>query len=344
MYEYFENECEEQVKFDAAKIAEEQLNLNKLTVPAYYKDKNEHERTKKILEDVGYKSITLALGHKKFNSFPYGYEALKNLHKFCLANNKISPKLFDDTQLVVCTRLYHLVDAAIILKDIMSIRHKAAFELWLRRVYIPSCKYLTKSIVHRSSNHGAWGYLGLAMAYTYLNDQNALEGVSRGLKKHLKSIGKQPWYTRIFGKYTIGKAEFWVENIRTKSGLYYTYYHTIPLLKLYEVLFENGIPSNDILDTVEKLTTQIYMYASGIENWPFMKQSKIIGIKQLQQLIFPSAKTFRELTVGGKSSTLFERLDYIIGTDQYVDRYESSQPINQDGPYRHNSVRIELGL
>jgi hypothetical protein len=343
MNEYFKPECEAQVNNQVIVEIVKNLNVQKLQVPAYYKDKKQHELSKSLLESLGYKAETLALGYIVFKEEDYKVAAINTIVSWCNKNTSIRPKMLDDTQLVICSRLVHLVFAAKYLKSEMSPEEISTISQWINKIFIPSCEYLTKSIWHRTSNHGAWGLLGLAAAYDFLGNQSEINKISSKVLSHIKSATKQPWYTKVFGKYTSGKSEYWVENIRTKSGLYYTYYHTAPILKLVEILSSNGINVTSIADSIKPIIDQLYLYATDTETWPYMKQSGIPGIKQLQQLIFPSAKEFRDLFPNGKSAVLFYAATVVYSTRKYLP-WISDEPLNQDGPWRHSSVLKEHGL
>lgn len=343
MNEYFKPECETQLQNQVIVEILRELNPQKLQVPPYYKDKTKHEKIKSLLEKLGYKAETLALGYLKFKEESHKFTAISTITSWCKKNTGYKPKLLDDTQLVICSRLVHLVFAANYLKSEMSPSEISDITNWLNKIFIPSCKYLTTSIWHRTSNHGAWGLMGLAAAYQFTDNQSEMNGLLPKAHSHLKKAKKQPWFTKIFGKYTKGKEEYWVENIRTKSGLYYTYYHTAPLLKLSEILSSVGVDVKPLVDQLKPIVDQAFEYATDNEAWPYMKQSNIPGIKQLQQLIFPSEKEFRDLFPNGKSAVMFYAATVIYSTRKYLP-WISTEPLNHDGPWRHSSVLKELGL
>ena len=339
MNKYLNNACEA-IYNNGGLNTQTILNLRKLQVPAAYRNKDAHNEAKAILEGIGYDCVTMALGSKVYDNSEYENFAIKYITDFCSKNTELSPKFLDDTHLVVCTRLFHLVDASVMLKDKMTYDQIALVSEWIRSIYIPSCKKKLDSVIYKHSNHAAWALLGLGISYKFFGETDNITKLIRDVEKNLKqSTGKQPFLTKIFGKYTSNKDEYWIENIRANMGLYYTYYHTIPLVRLNMLFEENGDNTQNIRETLKAITDQIFSYAKGDDVWKY-KQTSIPILKQIQQLIFPSSDSFRELTPGGKSSVLFEMLD----TGEYLDWYKNQLPLNQDGAYRHSTIRKELKL
>lgn len=343
---FFKTECESQLNNDIIKEIESVVSIEKLYSPAFYKDQSNHEKAKSLIEELGYKCETLALGFKKFGITSYRDECISTLIDWCSRNKGYKKSFMGDTQLVICSRLSHLVFAANILKEDMTTDELIIVSQWVNNVYIKAAKYLTKSFFHKTSNHGAWGLMGLAAAHDFLGDtvkDPQLIKILHSTEKHLKRATKQPFWTRIFGKYTSGKKEFWVENMRTLSGVYYTYYHCAPTLKLIEILSNNEIDASSIENVIKPIVAQLFKYATEEETWPYMEQSKIFGIKHLQQLIFPSGKEFRPLYPNSKSAIMFDVYDYMYSTDNHQSWILHDDILNVDGPWRHHKIQFELG-
>jgi len=286
--------------------------MKTMSIPAYYKNKEESEKARAYLEDLIHQIMSIVLSGKTSENLNQKVSELFSID--------FKPKFLDDTKFVVVSR-YHVAITAMQIwqykfatgKD-CELLHTATLsrvENFLTHTYLPYCKSLQDSLLHKYSNHGALGLMGECIAYKYIIH-------------HRKNIAVQPWYkarlhacaekldkrvrkavlrkNRWCGK----KGELWVENLRNKKGLYYTYLHLGALLRTMVTLTgEREKISDETLDKLHKAYQSYLNYFYDPDCWPYMDATKIPVLRQLQKLIFPSDK-FIKPRIEGKEGALMD--------------------------------------
>ena len=212
------------------------------------------------------------------------------------------------------------------------------------------CGKLLKSILHKHSNHGALAIMGKIIALKFLlrNDRtlvlkqknyyaDELSKMPKILEKHLEKAiitKRKSWLGT--------RGEFWIENLRTKSGLYYTYLHLAACTRAMVALslFGRYTPSDRARELIYMSYMKYKSYFEGPQLWPHMNQTWIPILRQLQKLIFPSEKEFKEPRRLGKEGA-FMNIIYkkVFDVDGYP--YDVPHTFTELGPFPYSTFFIE---
>lgn len=319
--------------------------MKKMSIPAYYRDKEGRESATVLLENKIREIMTIIL---RGETNQYLNKKVQSLFSI-----EFDPKFLDDTRFVVVSR-YHVAITAMQIwqakyatgKDCELI-HSAttrSVENFICKTYIPYCQSLQKSILHKYSNHGALALMGECIAAKYMKHHCKNLNLRRQFKNDFpqfaKKLEKRASRAILTKKCWLGeRGEFWVENLRNKKGLFYTHLHLGALLRTMvtissEIMYPNDInPRKKLEDrTLEKLHSAYKTYVNYFydpDSWPYMDRTKIPVLRQLQGLIFPADK-FLAPRDGGKEGALMD-----VCTNKI---YPLSSP-----PFQHNIVYQELG-
>ncbi len=305
------------------------------SVPAYYRDKEGHERAKNILQEIGQKCLSMALADNGDSSY---LEANK------IFNLDFCPKFLDDTHLVVVSRCHPIITAAQILrqKNISQPYFFSGLISWLHETYIPYCDKLIYGFRHSFSNHGALGLMGKVIALSFLyryykdvSDFPNLFRVTRKLNWCLKS-----WKLRVlfsilknnFWKWN--KHEVWIENLRNSKGMYYTGLHLGALLRCY-VSFRNVS-----LECSFKAIARLFFagkkfqdYCKNPDSWPYKQPTKIWGLKWLQNLLLPSGGEMVLPRKDGKEGNVIEAFRIFADFINVFDWVSDIESFDHEGPF-----------
>jgi hypothetical protein len=287
------------------------MDLKKFHVPNYYKDKKGREYATNYLENLSYGALRSILIDKDIE------QCLRQIAK--LVDIRFKPKFLDDTVFVVVSRLHPAITAVRFIRQYhfkeLTVPQQyiiLKFVEYLDETYIPFCRKLQKNIFHRFSNHGAIGIMGESIAQQLFMDISVYKTTEETKKQLLKLRKKVNRHIEFVIK---KNGEIWVENLRNKKGLYYTYLHLAAILRakmVLEGLFFNehvNLPKADL-----KFATAIVKYLEyyiAPEIWPYMEPTKIPILRQLQKLIFPSDK-FIAPRPDGKEGAFVDFINKVI--------------------------------
>jgi hypothetical protein len=286
--------------------------MKTMSIPAYYRDKKGSEEARAYLENLTSQIIEAILTGS----------TSQNLNKLVseLFSIEFKPKFLDDTKFVVVSR-YHVAITAMQIwqyKHMANQSHELLHSATIRKVedflthtYLPYCKSLQEGLFHKYSNHGALALMGECIATKYLMHHSVnrqaqayykakLSNCSRKFAKrvHKDILSKKRWVGE--------KGEFWVENLRNKKGLYYTYLHLAAMLRTMVTLMNERFAMSDKIKEDMHMAYQSYLnYFYDPESWSYMEPTKIPVLRQLQKLIFPADK-FVAPRIKGKEGALMD--------------------------------------
>jgi hypothetical protein len=274
-----------------------------VSIPAYYKNKKKREEitahieglTRQIMEAMVSNKNDLELNKALMGLFSIDYK----------------PKFLDDTRFVVVSR-YHVAITALAWwqkkgkdKTPRQLIHPATIEKvvkFIKSTYLPMCEHLMTNLFHKYSNHGAIACAGKIIALKYLIEYDdsltpwgrstieyKLKKMPKVLEKRAKRAisRKDGWFAK--------KGEIAVENLRNKSGLFYTYLHLSYLFRAMVSLDNSNYKPTGKTKEILRIGYDKYAeYFVEPQKWKYLDRTKIPILRQLQQLIFPSGKEFRE--------------------------------------------------
>jgi hypothetical protein len=310
-----------------------------ISIPSYYKDKKGREEVTARLETLIDKIIDGTLS---------GDSSELNNNARELFSLKFDPKFLDDTKFVVVSR-YHVaitameiwsrkyqsnLDGPIFLLDTLS-----KVSSFIKETYLPYCRDIQKSILHKHSNHGALGLMGETIALKYMSANMPAHRAfaSQGLVSCQKKLTKRIEKSIIKKDCWLGKEnEIWVENLRNKKGLYYTYLHLAALIRTSVTLNNAGYPIDNRFSR-NRLYTAFLLYSKYYygKEWPYMDRTKIPILRQLQGLIFPADK-FIAPRPEGKEGAFMDVVSNKVFFDA-VPSFETSKRFRELGPFPYHS-------
>jgi hypothetical protein len=287
-----------------------------LDVPAYYEDADGHEEMKRILTEDGFAAYALALAYQLAESNEerdrYADQAIVILHAWASINNRTSGP---DGALVMMYRGVHLVYAA----DLVG-RYESADATWLT-----DFRWWVDHVIREGSreekedanNHGDWGTLGAVVAAAFLEEPGNVEAEAfRICDRIFESIDDN--------------GELPLENLRTNSGIWYTYFALAAMTVAIHVV-RNTI-GMDILDPsaparqeMRNALDSLFFYSLYPDQWPYELPAGPEG--WLHQMLYPCAD---ELEVGAPSSwpgNLFEIMSAEYDVAEWAEWVEPYRPI-----------------
>lgn len=154
------------------------------------------------------------------------------------------------------------------------------FNKYINNIFIPVCK----RIKDRSNNFGAWGLCGLVLANDYLDNEKELDKLENSI---IQFIGNHcaAKDLKLLGINLYQKDEFFRENLRNNSGIYYTFFTLDALTRAGHYYYIKG--KSSIMILLEKAIKKHFDYCLDPALWPY-KKSKNIIIKNIQDALFPS--------------------------------------------------------
>jgi hypothetical protein len=280
-----------------------------MSIPAYYRDKEGREKATAYLENIIRQIMDAVVAGESGHNVNALFGELFSI--------KFKPRFLDDTRFVVVSR-YHVVITAMQIwqykyganktHDLIHTATLSKIDHFIRETYLPYCEHLLGSVFHKHSNHGALAMMGKCIALKYLKHH----GLHKSNYHHRLVLAGREFEKRV-GKAVLSKDrwcgkrnELWVENLRTKSGLYYTYLHLAALTRTKLTLEAESIAisykaNNELLDAVR----QYQNYFFSPESWPYRKMM-MWPLSILQKIIFPSSKTFKAPRYEGKEGAFMD--------------------------------------
>jgi len=307
-----------------------------MSIPAYYRDKEGREKATAYLEERIRQIMEIILTGQTSENLNQKVSELFSIN--------FEPKFWDDTRFVVVSR-YHVAITAMQIwqykfstgKDceILHTATVAKIENFITHTYLPYCKSLQEGLFHKYSNHGALGLMGECIAHKYIIHHRGNVAIQPYHKARLhacvKKITKRAKKAILNKDRWCGKKnEIWVENLRNKKGLYYTYLHLGALLRTMVTLTNEreNLP-NETLDVLHQAYQSYLNYFYSPEDWPYKDATKIPILRQLQKLIFP-ADEFVTPRIEGKEGAFMDVCANKI--------YTVSSP-----PFQYHKTYQELG-
>ncbi len=138
---------------------------------------------------------------------------------------------------------------------------KGRFKAWVEKVYRPGAQ----ALYSEQNNQGAWGLLGCAMADVILG---------RPTGKHIYR------YVEFISQATDDVGKMKTEILRSNSGMYYSYFALLPLLRLAI-----------LLDADEWMLLPplkwLWQYVEHPDTWPYKLKPGLRGL--IQRMVHPCA-------------------------------------------------------
>jgi hypothetical protein len=247
-------------------------------VPAYYVDEEAHMAAKQCLVDDGNAAYALALAYQlaedDMERMQFADKAVEILDAWASVNVSVSGA---DGDLVMMYKGIHLLYAAdlVLRYEEWSETGRAAFLLWVRGVFLASAEAKKND----RNNHGDWGTLGAIAGAAILGD-------TTGVADEIERIR-----TRIAGNID-GSGELPQENLRTNSGMWYTYFALAPMtagaqvgrnilgVNLYDYVTPEGRSIRLALD-------RLFFYCLDPGAWPHKLPDGIAG--EIWRTLYPCA-------------------------------------------------------
>jgi len=135
------------------------------------------------------------------------------------------------------------------------------FEAWVKNVYRPGAE----AIYPRYSNWGAWGLLGCTLSDIILKWDRS-SNIFR--------------FNQLISKATDDHGALWIEEGRTNSGIWYSYFTIAPILRVAQLLPVDKYMLYDPL-------CWLWQYVVNPQSWPYKPKTGIWGF--IQNIFKPHA-------------------------------------------------------
>jgi hypothetical protein len=247
-------------------------------VPGYYVDPDAHTAAKQCLTDDGRAAYALALAYQlaedDLERTQFADRALLILDAWAFENVSVSGA---DGDLVMMYRGIHLLYAA----DLVfryggwNDTGRAGFLGWVRGVFLVSAGAKKND----RNNHGDWGTLGAVAGAAMLGDAAGtaaeIERIRTRIAENIDANGELPQ-----------------ENLRTNSGMWYTYFALAPMTAGAQVgrnvlgvnLFEFVSPEGR---SIRLALDRLFFYCLDPGAWPYELPEGIAG--EIWRALYPCA-------------------------------------------------------
>lgn len=286
-----------------------------VNIPAYYRNAQASQEAKRPLSDDAYAAYALALaahlGPPEKRDV-YAGKAIEYLDAWATTNTKVAGS---DGHLVMVYAGVPFVHAGELVYNCpeWSVPGRDAFKNWVQHVFRPSALHTRK----KDNNPGDWGLFGSLCAAHFLDDRREFD----------KDVARLKW--RI--EHTIADTgELPLENRRTNSGMWYTFFALAPMTCSAQVV--QNTTREDIFRytasngrNIKMALDRFFTYCEAPETWPYAKPGGITGF--LPQLLHPSAGhvIYPEPAWTG---SLFEAMMPVFDEDSWEGWIAESRPIH----------------
>lgn len=255
----------------------------KFYVTNYYKNKDQRNKDIKIIQDLTDAAYNYALLGKLYQDYQYSDISKIILKGIGIYNVGCDNK---EAKINLTAKGNNFINAAILLEK-QNIRVNE-FKNWCQKYFLNDVDEIFKS---HKNNLGAWGLYSKMLTYYYFGEINKINSLVSDFYDFAENDKK----TLLFIKLA-NNGEFWRENLRNSSGLWYNCFRVCALLKCATILKE--INKNDQYFYILKpVIDSLYKYLSDIlfnnkNSWSeqgiIYRKWNIIGLRQLQNLLWPS--------------------------------------------------------
>ncbi len=247
-------------------------------VPGYYVDEEAHTAAKQCITLDGMAAYVLALAYQlaedDVERTEYADRAVQIIDAWATVNVSVSG---DDGDLVMLYKGIHLVYAAdlVLRYEGWDPAGRSALLSWVRSVFLGSAQ----AEKNDRNNHGDWGTLGAIAGGAILEDDVAvaleLERIRVRISESIDDTGELPQ-----------------ENLRTNSGMWYTYFALAPMtagiqvgknilgVDLYGYVSPEGRSIRLALD-------RLFTYCLDPASWPHELPGGIAG--EIWRVLYPCA-------------------------------------------------------
>lgn len=302
-------------------------------IPPYYREPDAHMAAKASMSGDARAAFALALGSwiaEEPEGSRFRDAAAGILAAWAGTNRRVSGS---DGDLVICYTGIPLVLAADLVWDEPGWRGTASrerFGAWVRTVFLPSARRARA----RANNHGDWGTAASIASAWLLDDQAAVAAdvahLRRRIDRNIDATGELP-----------------LENRRTSSGMWYTYFALAPMtlatmiarnatgVDLFRYVSPRGRSLRLALD-------RYWRYCLAPETWPYRRPGGLLGA--IYNQIYQSAPEVRIPAAWAWPGDLYEVMAAVYGSDEWSAWVRSSRPLAGERGWIHPSVmRLALG-
>lgn len=292
--------------------------------PHYFKDPNGHYEAKSDFELICFMARTMSLAYHITMETRY-LNKLEHIvtewSKMQWCSNK------DDSQMVLCYKGQALIQSMHIIEK--SGVTDSVLSEWIANVYHPAVTQLKAK--SRRNNHFSWALYGELLCADLFDTKSIVLTVGEEIKEHI-AYSTADLYC-LLGR----KGEFWRENLRNNSGMWYTYFSLAPLTRAaYLLKTKYGM---NLFGLLEEPLSAYFLYASKAREWPkvfpYKKYSGILG--KIQHILWPS----EDSVVIEPGYNLFEAMSYIYQSPAYS-RHCQHRPIIGGNVWRYPTLYHDL--
>lgn len=253
-------------------------------VTDYYKDADQRNKDVKIIQDLTDAAYNYALLGKLYQDYRYGNVSENILREISSRNMGCSN---EEAKINLTAKGNNLVNAAILLEK-QDIKIDV-FKDWCEKYFLKDVDEIYES---HKNNLGAWGLYSKMLVYYYLGETSKINSLISNFYDFAKNDKKNLLFIKL-----ANDGEFWRENLRNSSGLWYTCFRVCALLKCATIL--KHVDNNNVYFSILKpVVESLYKYLSDIlfhnkDSWSeqgiIYRQWSFIGLRQLQGLLWPSS-------------------------------------------------------
>ena len=286
------------------------------SVPFYYRNSKASQEAKKCLSEDASAAYALALAWHlgpEEGRDRYAEKAVEILNAWATTNRKIAGW---DGPLVACYAGVPLIFAADLLWDYQGWEKEsqAGFGDWVRKVFWKNAQ----KVKRRANNHGDWGTFASIASSHYLDDAGTLrsdvERVKTRIDRTIAANGELP-----------------LENLRTNSGMWYTYFALAPMTGACQValdatgtdLFTYVSPKGR---SIRQALNKYFEYCQNPGSWPYRPRPGLRG--RIQRVFHPCANDVELPTPDGMPGNLYEAMISVYAEKAWDDWLAPYRPVH----------------
>lgn len=250
--------------------------VEQFRVPLASRDAQGHSTAVERLGGDGFAAYSCALAWQLSQKQEYAEKAREFLNAWATTNTRCAGSSDDgdnhESTLVMAYAGVALVHAAELISDFdgWTPAERAAFERWLRSVFVPAC--LDRTVEEKAGNHRTnWALLGLTAAYYFLDAREDVRTLIDWLKleiaRQIDADGHLPAETR-----------------HGKLGMWYTYFALAPLTAACQIiwnaegvdLFRHTVDQGGKTVSIQTALDAYLRYCRRPGQWPWHEKNDLV--------------------------------------------------------------------